>query len=114
MSAHRLIGYHFGGTSTVAFDAYGRSLLRHRGNLLIRRMPSQRNDARVAKNETLVRRGNKWFRYDAPDNWLFRVAKDTDGVGRLECIAQAARPGITFQALAPRHRTCFRPSVRRL
>ena len=42
MSAHRLIGYHFGGTSTVAFDAYGRSLLRHRGNLLIRRMPSQR------------------------------------------------------------------------
>jgi hypothetical protein len=25
------------------------------------------DDARVTKNETLVRRGKKWFRYDAPD-----------------------------------------------
>ena len=26
-----------------------------------------RRDARVTKNETLVRRGKKWFRYDAFD-----------------------------------------------
>src|SRR5262245_7577872 len=32
----------------VPFDAYGRSLLRHRWNLLIRRVPRQRNDARPA------------------------------------------------------------------
>jgi hypothetical protein len=30
MSAHRLIRYPFGGTSIVRFDAYGRSVLRHR------------------------------------------------------------------------------------
>jgi hypothetical protein len=35
MSAHRLIRYPFGGTSIVPFDAYGRSLLRHRRHLLI-------------------------------------------------------------------------------
>jgi tetrahydromethanopterin S-methyltransferase subunit A len=29
-------------------------------------------DARVTKNETLVRRGRKWFRYDAPDMQLFK------------------------------------------
>src|SRR5262245_30025394 len=34
MSAPRLIRYPFGGTSTVPFDAYGRSLLRHRRHLL--------------------------------------------------------------------------------
>ena len=26
----------------------------------------------VTKNETLVRRGKKWFRYDAPDKQLFK------------------------------------------
>jgi hypothetical protein len=30
------------------------------------------DDARVTKNETLVRRGKKWFRYDAPDRRLFK------------------------------------------
>ena len=30
------------------------------------------DDSRVTKNETLVRRGKKWFRYDAPDKRLFR------------------------------------------
>jgi len=30
MSAHRLIRYPFRGTSIVPFDAYGRSVLRHR------------------------------------------------------------------------------------
>jgi hypothetical protein len=30
------------------------------------------DDARVIKNETLVRRGKKWFRYDAPDKRLFK------------------------------------------
>jgi hypothetical protein len=29
------------------------------------------DDARVTKNETLVRRGKKWFRYDAPNKRLF-------------------------------------------
>jgi hypothetical protein len=29
-------------------------------------------DARVTKNATLVRRGKKWFRYDAPDKRLFK------------------------------------------
>ena len=48
MSAHRLIRYPFDGTSIVPFDAYGRSLLRHRRSLLIGRVPRQRNDARPA------------------------------------------------------------------
>jgi hypothetical protein len=30
------------------------------------------DDARVNKNETLIRRGKKWFRYDAPDKRLFK------------------------------------------
>jgi hypothetical protein len=35
------------------------------------------DDARVTKNETLVRRGKRWFRYDAPDKKLFkRLQKD--------------------------------------
>ena len=34
-------------------------------------------DARVTKNETLVRRGKKWFRYDAPDQRLFKQLQKT-------------------------------------
>ena len=34
-------------------------------------------DARVTKNETLVRRGKKWFRYDAPDMQLFKQLRKT-------------------------------------
>ena len=34
-------------------------------------------DARVTKNETLVRRGRKWFRYDAPDMQLFKQLRKT-------------------------------------
>ena len=30
------------------------------------------DDARVTKNETLVRRGKQWFRYEAPDKQLFK------------------------------------------
>ena len=30
------------------------------------------DDARVTKNETLVRRGKQWFRYDPPDERLFK------------------------------------------
>ena len=30
------------------------------------------DDARVTQNETLVRRGKQWFRYDAPDERLFK------------------------------------------
>jgi len=29
------------------------------------------------KNETLVRRGEKWFRYDAPDERLFKQLQKT-------------------------------------
>jgi hypothetical protein len=35
------------------------------------------DDARVTKNETLVRRGQKWFRYDAPDKRLFKRLQKT-------------------------------------
>jgi hypothetical protein len=35
------------------------------------------DDARVTKNETLVHRGKKWFRYDAPDKRLFRQLQET-------------------------------------
>src|SRR5262249_28092048 len=30
------------------------------------------DDARVTKNETLIRRGKQWFRYDAPNKRLLR------------------------------------------
>ena len=38
------------------------------------RGPSASNvpGARVTKNETLIRREKKWFRYDAPDKRLFK------------------------------------------
>jgi hypothetical protein len=35
------------------------------------------DDARVTKNETLVRRGKKWFRYDIPDKRLFKQLQQT-------------------------------------
>jgi hypothetical protein len=35
------------------------------------------DDARATKNETLVRRGKKWFRYDAPDKRLFKELQKT-------------------------------------
>jgi len=35
------------------------------------------DDARVTKNETLVRGGKKWFRYDAPDKQLFKELQKT-------------------------------------
>jgi hypothetical protein len=35
------------------------------------------DDARVTKSETLVRRGKKWFRYDAPDRPLFKQLQKT-------------------------------------
>ena len=35
------------------------------------------DDARVTKNETLVRRGKKWFRYDDPDQRLFKQLQKT-------------------------------------
>jgi hypothetical protein len=31
----------------------------------------------VTENETLVRRGKKWFRYDAPDKRLFKKLQKT-------------------------------------
>jgi hypothetical protein len=35
------------------------------------------DDARLTKNETLIRRGKKWFRYDAPDKQLFKQLQKT-------------------------------------
>jgi hypothetical protein len=35
------------------------------------------DDARVTKSETLIRRGKKWFRYDAPDKRLFKELQNT-------------------------------------
>jgi hypothetical protein len=35
------------------------------------------DDARVTKSETLVRRGKKWFRYDAPGKQLFKQLQKT-------------------------------------
>jgi len=35
------------------------------------------DDARVNKNETLIRHGKKWFRYDAPDKRLFKQLQKT-------------------------------------
>jgi len=35
------------------------------------------DDARVTKNETLICRGKKWFRYDAPDKRLFKQLQKT-------------------------------------
>jgi hypothetical protein len=35
------------------------------------------DDARVTESETLVRRGKKWFRYDAPDKQLFKELQKT-------------------------------------
>jgi len=34
-------------------------------------------DDALTKNETLVRRGKKWFRYDAPDKQLFKQLQST-------------------------------------
>ena len=44
---------------------------RHPIAIALRRQPGV-DDARVTKNETLVRRGKKWFRYDAPDKRSFK------------------------------------------
>ena len=47
------------------------------------------DDARVTKNETLVRRGKKWFRYDAPDKRLFKQLQKTLTAGLGTCRTQA-------------------------
>jgi hypothetical protein len=40
------------------------------------------DDARVTETGTLVRRGKRWFRYDAPDKKLFkRLQKDLTARG---------------------------------
>jgi hypothetical protein len=35
----------------------------------------------VTKNETLVRRGKTWFRYDVPDKRLFRELQNAHRAG---------------------------------
>ena len=49
---------------------------RHPIALALRRQDDV-DDARVTNNETLVRRGKKWFRYDAPDRRLFKQLQKT-------------------------------------
>ena len=48
---------------------------RHPIALALRRQDDV-DDARVTNNETLVRRGKKWFRYDAPDRRLLKKLED--------------------------------------
>jgi len=54
----------------------GENQKRHPIAIALRRQDNV-DDARVAKNETLVRRGKKWFRYDAPDKRLFKQRQKT-------------------------------------
>ena len=35
------------------------------------------DDARVTPKETLVRRGNRWFRHEVPDKQLFKKLQKT-------------------------------------
>jgi len=49
---------------------------RHPIAIALRRMPGV-NDAKVTTSETLIRRGKKWFRYDAPDKRLFKELQKT-------------------------------------
>ena len=35
------------------------------------------DDARVTKSETLIRRGNNWFRYEPPNKQLFKELQKT-------------------------------------
>jgi len=35
------------------------------------------DDARVTKSETLIRRGKQWFRFDPPDEQLFKELQKT-------------------------------------
>jgi hypothetical protein len=50
-------------------------LRRHPIAIALRRQEDV-DDARVTK-DTLVRRGKKWFRYDAPDKRLFKELQAT-------------------------------------
>jgi hypothetical protein len=49
----------------------------HRPIAIALRRQDDVDDVRVTKNETLVRRGKKWFRYDAPDKRLFKQLQKT-------------------------------------
>ena len=49
---------------------------RHPIALALRRQDDV-DDARVTNNETLIRRGEKWFRYGAPDKRLFKKLQKT-------------------------------------
>ena len=49
---------------------------RHPIALALRRQDDV-DDARVTNNETLIRRGEKWFRYMSPDKRLFKKLQKT-------------------------------------
>jgi hypothetical protein len=44
---------------------------RHPIAIALRRQPGV-DDARATKKETLIRRGKRWFRFDAPNKELFK------------------------------------------
>jgi hypothetical protein len=44
--------------------------------IALKRQPDV-DDARVTENETLIRRGKRWFRYDAPDKRLLKQMQKT-------------------------------------
>jgi hypothetical protein len=49
---------------------------RHPIAIALRRQPDV-DDARVTKSETLIRRGKRWFRFEAPDKRLFKEMQKT-------------------------------------
>jgi hypothetical protein len=49
---------------------------RHPVAIALRRQ-SAVDDARVTKRETLIRRGNKWFRFEPPNKRLFKELQKT-------------------------------------
>jgi hypothetical protein len=61
------------------------------------------DDARVTKNETLVRRGKKWFRYDAPDKRLVSTAGWQPFFFWLTALYPAACCGVALAARLKPH-----------
>ena len=59
------------------------------------------DDARVTKNETMVRRGKKWFRYDAPDKQLFKQLQKTRWRRRTRQDILAASASKAFSVGGP-------------
>jgi IS5 family transposase len=72
----------FGGKADMAIalrtlEKISNKLKRKYGPAIALRRMRGVDDARVTNSETLIRRGKKWFRYDAPDKRLFRELQKT-------------------------------------